>query len=452
MATPIRISIIGAGSAGFSLGLVKDICLTESLAGSQVSFMDIDADRLEMVHKLASRYAEEVDADLRFETTQNRQASLQDADFVINTAYIKGHYHAREMRDITAKHGYFYGGVGTGGYETFQFMLDVCHDIERHCPDAWLIQTQNPVFAGTTLMTRETGVKVCGLCHGHYSVYEIARVLGLTEIDDITWQAPGLNHNIWLTHFYYKGQDAYPILDDWIEKEAENYWATHVATHTHDTQMSRGAIHQYHLFGLMPIGDTPRGRGWWYHTDLETKKRWFGEPWGGPDTPEARIHFVTLNEERLKDMTRVANDPKASVVEAFGAEKTREQHLMIIDGLVNNNEAYVQVNVPNNGALPGIPDDVAVEVPAIVNVKGIQPIRVPPLPEKIMLTQIYPGWLAMEASLLAFKAGDRSLLLYGTLQNHQTRSYDQAYAVFEELMAASGNEAANAHYRYPQPL
>ncbi len=452
MATPIRISIIGAGSAGFSLGLVKDICLTSSLAGSQVSFMDIDADKLAIVNELATRYAAEVGADLRFETALDRESSLPDADFVINTAYIKGHYHARSMREITAKHGYFYGGIGTGQSETLQFMLDVCHDIERFCPDAWLIQTQNPVFAGTTLMTRETDVRVCGLCHGHYGVYEIASTLGLTDFDDVTWQAPGLNHNIWLTDFFYKGQDAYPLLDDWIDNQAEEYWATHVATHTHDTQMSRGAIHQYHMFGLMPIGDTPRGRGWWYHTDLETKKCWFGEPWGGPDTPKARIHYVALREERLARMLEVADDPKASVVETFGAEKSREQHLMIIDGLVNDNEAYVQVNVPNNGALPGIPDDVAVEVPALVNVKGIQPIRVPPLPDKIMLTQIYPGWLAMETSLLAFGTGDRSLLLYGALQNHQTRSYDQAYTALEELMSVNGNETANAHYAYPREL
>ena len=31
MAHAIRVSVIGAGSAQFSLGLVKDLCLTESL-------------------------------------------------------------------------------------------------------------------------------------------------------------------------------------------------------------------------------------------------------------------------------------------------------------------------------------------------------------------------------------------------------------------------------------
>jgi len=27
--------------------------------------------------------------------------------------------------------------------------------------------------------------------------------------DKVTWQAPGLNHNIWMTHFIYEGKDAY---------------------------------------------------------------------------------------------------------------------------------------------------------------------------------------------------------------------------------------------------
>ena len=42
----IKLCLIGAGSAVFSLRLVKDICLTEGLSGSHVTFMDIDVERL----------------------------------------------------------------------------------------------------------------------------------------------------------------------------------------------------------------------------------------------------------------------------------------------------------------------------------------------------------------------------------------------------------------------
>ena len=55
MPKPVRISVIGAGSATFSLGLVKDLCLTQNLSGSHVTFMDIDAARLEAVTIMAAR-------------------------------------------------------------------------------------------------------------------------------------------------------------------------------------------------------------------------------------------------------------------------------------------------------------------------------------------------------------------------------------------------------------
>ena len=451
MATPIKISVIGAGSAQFSLGLVKDICLTPSLAGSTISFMDIDEDRLDMIHKLAERYGNELGSDLRISSTTDRRESMQDADFVISTAAVKGHHHQRAIRDVTSKHGYYYGGVKLGSFYNFDLMLGIARDMEEICPDAWLIQSGNPVYQGCTLMTRETDIKVCGLCHGHYGVHQIARTLGLEVNDkDLTWQAPGLNHNIWLTDFYYKGEDMYPRLNEWIENEGEEYWRTHIAERTHDIQMSRGTIHQYHMFGLMPIGDTPRRGGWWYHTDIDTKKYWFGEPFGGPDTEIARPQFVIDLEKRIAEMTRLANDKNASLVEAFGSERTREQQVPIIDGLVNDNEGYFQVNIPNYGALPGVPDDVVVEVPAIVNKKGIQPLRVTPLPAKIMYEQILPEWLEMERELLAYETGDRSTLLYNALESHKTQSYDKAKAVLNDLLEMPGHEEMAEHYQYVQ--
>jgi alpha-galactosidase len=448
MATAVKISVIGAGSAQFSLGLVKDLCLTESLAGSLVSFMDINPGRLEMIYKLASRYANELGADLNFEMTTDRRASLKDADFVINTAYVKGHHHERAMREVTARHGYYYGGVNLGDFYQLRLMLDVARDMERFCPDAWLIQSGNPVFEGCTLMTRETGIKVCGLCHGHYGYRDIAHTIGI-DPDRVTWQAPGLNHNIWLTHFIYEGKNAYPLIDEWIETKGEEYWRTHVAVGTHDVQMSRGAVHQYRMYGVFPVGDTVRRGGWWYHTDINAKKYWFGEPWGGPDTELARPLFVANLERRVAEMTELANNPKASLVEALGATKTREQQVPIIDGLVNDHEGQFQVNVPNRGALEGLPDNVVVELPAIVNKKGIQPIRVDALPPKVMLEHIMPEWLDMERSLLDFKTGDRSMLLWNALDSHQTRSYDEAAAVLEDLLVMPGNEEMAEHYQFP---
>jgi len=451
----VKVTIIGAGSVVFSLGLVKDLCLTEGLKGSKVCFMDISEEQLDVIYRLGIRYAEDLGADLDFERTLNREESLQDADFVINTATIThNEYFMKRRRELTAEHGYFYGRTGMLEYHNLQLMLDVVKDMEKICPDAWVLQAGNPVFAGTTLMTRETDIKVCGLCHGHYGYRTIAQTIGLDPAK-VTWQAPGLNHNIWLTHFYCEGKDAYPILDAWIENDFPTFWEEKQKTGV-SAQMSLSAITQYKMYGLMPVGDTPRRGGWWYHTDLETRKRWYGGPGGGGDTPEGRDRVLKGKEKRFQQMKEAAYDSKIRPVDLFGDKKTSEQHVPIIDGLINDNEGQFQVNVRNNGALPGIPDDVAVEVPAIVNKKGIQPLRVQPLPRKVMLECIYPEWLSMELTLEALKSGDKSMLLYGILNSHQTGSYDQAMEVMEALLNIEPNEPmayiedVNDHYKWPK--
>ena len=467
MGTAVKLAVIGAGSAVFSLGLVKDLCLTENLAGSQVSFMDINQDRLAMIQKLAARYADELGADLRFEATPDRCATMRDADFVINTASVVSHEDSILMKQIAMKHGYAYArGAGPGDYfyRNTRLMLDVARDMEAVCPDAWLIQSGNPVFEGCTLLARETSIKVCGLCHGHYGFKKIASMIGL-DPDRVTWQAPGLNHNIWLTHFLYEGKDAYPLVDAWIRSKGEEYWSLDTSTmplpesrrgtwteelvRAWDIDLSRAAVHMYRMYGLLPVGDTPRRGGWWYHSDLATRRYWYGEPYGGQDTELSWPLYVENLERRVAEIARLAQDPKTSIVASLGSTKTTEQQVPIIDGLVNNVEGEFQVNVLNNGALAGIPGDVVVEVPAIVNGKGIQPIRVHPLPPKLMLEQILPDWLSMERQLLAFKTGDRSILLYNVLDNHQTRTYEQAMAVLEEQLAQEPNREMDACFRWP---
>lgn len=451
----VKVTIIGAGSVVFSLGLVKDICLTQELKGSTVHFMDINEERLDVVYQLAQRYAEDLGADLKFAKTLDRCEALEGTDFVINTATAThNEYFMKRRREMLDSMGYFYGHSGMPEYHNLQIFLDVARDAERISPKAVILLAGNPVFDGTTLMGRETDLTVCGLCHGHYGVHHTAKIIGL-DPEKITWEAPGLNHNIWLTKFFYEGQDAYPLLNNWIENNIEAYWKELADSGKNvPAQMSPSAIHQYKMYGLFPIGDTPRRGGWWYHTDLETRSRWYG-PGGGGDTPEGRDRILKGKEEKYAQMRSAAYDPKVRPIDMFGSTKTTEQHIPIINGLVNNVEYRAQVNIMNNGALPGIPEDVAVEVPAIVNQKGIQPIRVEPLPRKLMIECIYPDWLEMEQTLEALMTGDKSMLLYGVLQSHQTKSYEQAEQVMQALIDIEPNEPMafiediHDHYKWP---
>lgn len=448
MAKAIRLAVIGAGSSTFSLGLVRDICLTDSLRGSTIVFMDVDAERLDIVYRLACRYADEMGANLQFEQTQNRQEALRDADFVINTALSGGHRREEAERALMNSLGYYRGLHPTEGfYHQWNLALALARDIERICPKAWLVQISNPVFDLCNLMTRETSVKVVGLCHGpFYGIREIAKVLGLDPAH-ISFEAPGFNHCVWMTKFRYKGEDAYPLIDAWIENESAAYWRDHEPAY-YETQMSPGAIHLYQLYGLMPLGDTSRAiwpEAWWYHLDFATKQRWWG-PLGGFDSDEGWSIMLQDLENHLRKIHAVADDLSGRVSDIFPPKPSGEQMVPIIDALANDVRGYFIVNVPNNGAIKGIPDEAVVEVPAIVDGMGIRPSFVGKLPQSVMLGTIWPQWLAMERRLAGFRNHDKRYLLQVLLSEQRTRSWEHAEAVLDAIMRMPGNEGMAEHF------
>ena len=73
-----------------------------------------------------------------------------------------------------------------------------------------------------------------------------------------------------------------------------------------------------------------------------------------------------------------------------------------------------------------------------------------------MLERIYPVWLSMERTLEALRSGDKSMLLYGILENHPTRTYDQAVDMLDALLNIEPNEPmayiedVNEHYHWPK--
>ncbi len=440
---PLRIAIIGAGSATFAATVVRDLCVHPRMGGSHVALMDVDAHRLEMIEGLAVRLARELGADLTFSRTLDRSEALQGAQFVINTAQTGGHGWTEAQRSLGEKHGYYRGvGVVNGDaglhcYGQLALMLEVARDIERIAPDAWLIQSSNPVFEGCTLMTRETPVKVVGLCHGHYGYRGVAKVLGL-DLEHVTAEMPGFNHWIWMTDFRYKGENAYPLLDEWIAKSAETYWKTHKPTFS-ETQMSRAAIHQYRLFGVMPIGDTPRFAGWWYQTDTATRQRWYGVH-GGFDSEIGWAQYLERIEERVKAVEKAARDETVKVTDLFPPKASEEQIVPIIDSLAHDVQARYQVNVPNRGpVIQGFPEDLVIECQAVVDRSGIRPVTVPPLPRRLVTGAMIPRWHKAELLVESFRRGDRNLLLNYLLVEPRTRSLDQAERVAAEWLADPGN-------------
>ncbi len=457
----VKISVIGAGSINFTGKLMVDLFLTPSLHGSTVALMDIDKKRLNMMHSMVTRYAKEMKADLKIEKTLDREEALNGADFVIDTVKVGGYDSMEAERRIAEKHGYYrglgdkvsdyYGGLGA--FHQLNFVLGLARDVEEICPDAWFLQAGNPVFESTTLVSRETKVKAVGVCHGHISYVDMVDAIGLLR-KEVEVTVAGVNHNIWLTRFLHNGENAYPLLDKWIKEKAEGYWKSTeklIDKPWSGEQMSRAAVDMYRLYGLFPIGDTVRSASpWWYHTDLKTKKRYFG-PLGGFDSEIGWANYLNGLKDALKKLQGWSGD-LATVKKVYPPRFSGEQHIPFIDAVTNSKEVPLQLNVPNRGAITGVADDIAVEVPTVVKGAGVRKSKIVPehigqLPKRLMAHVLLPRILRMEQILQAFLESDRKGLLLTIAEDHRTTTFENAKALLEELLAQPWNSEAAKHYK-----
>ncbi len=408
-----QITIIGAGSAQFTLDMIRDVCLTEGLKGSTVWLVGhVNREKVEQVHSVGSRYSDEMGAGLTFRVTYDRREALEGTDFVINAAAVSPHNNLRQMI----------------------LFMDVVHDMEELCPQAWLIMAANPVFQGCTLMTRQSSIKVIGLCHGfREGVRNIAEVLEF-DLADVHAQVAGLNHNVWLTHLYCQGEDAYPVLDRWIETQAETYWKSPAFNggKLEWGNLSPKAIHMYRFFGLLPIGDTAgHSSPWWYLTDGETQHKYgyVFEDWLG-------VYEGHINA-KMEAIRQAAANPAVPVSTFIPPRRsTGHDHINIIDAIANDRPGQFVVNVSNQGAIDGIADDVVVEIPALVSGRGVQGLRIGRLPQPIIL-YLQSAVVRMEALLQAYLTGDPNLLVATFLNEPwSTRSLDEAEERAEGMLTS----------------
>ncbi len=446
----IRISIIGAGSAVFSLSLVRDLCLTPNLQGSTVSFMDINEERLNAVHALCERYAKEMQAKLKLEKTTDRRQSLQDADFVINTALAAGHERLRDGWAIARKYGYRFGGSYHIMHDEafwinfYQLRLfdSVIEDVMDVCKDAWYVQVANPVLAGITHFNRKyRGLKCVGLCHGFAGIYHIAETLGL-EKKHLNFQIPGVNHFVWLTDFYYKGEDAFPILDEWIANQAASYWE-HCGT---CDGLGPKSVDLYKRFGVFPIGDTCNPGGgtwpWWYHTDAESEVKWKENPTGWWNE-----YFASYGEQ-MNRIIRVSEDKTGKVTGVFPPEHSGENIVPLVESIACDIPRVLQVNIQNSGNfVEGVPTNFEVEVPGLVSKAGIQGIQTRGLPEPLKSIMLRERVAQVEIELEAYLRQSKEMLRQLILSDPWTRSPEQAEDLLKDILNMPCHLEMKQHYK-----
>jgi alpha-galactosidase len=444
-----KISIIGAGSAVFSLRLTMDLCLTPNLAGSTISFMDIDQERLDAIHRLCQRYADEVGITLNLEKTTDRRESLAGADFVINTALAAGHERLRDGWAMARPLGYRLGGslhvyhdeAFWINFHQFRLFDEIMADLLEICPKAWYLQVSNPVLAGITYLGRKyPQARIVGLCHGFSGVYRIADVLGLDH-ERLHFQIPGVNHFVWLTHLYHDGQDLMPAFDRWIETDASAYWETCQPSDF----LGPVAVDLYRRFGLFPIGDTcnPGGGSWpyWYHVDDATERRWKEDPYGWYDN-----YFGWL-ERTVRAIRQAGEDANTKVSEVFPPKMSGEVMVPLIESIACDIPRVIVANIPNSGDfVPGVPRNFAVEIPTLISRRGIQGIKTGGLPRPLTATILRDRVAPIEVELEAYETGSREALLQLILMDPYTQSEDQARSLLKGILDLPYHEAMRRHY------
>ena len=100
-----KIVIIGAGSASFGLGTLRDAVNTPELKGSLISLVDTDFHALEAISTLANKMNDESGAGLRIEHTTDRTQALPDAEFVVISIAVRRNELWKLDWEVPIKHG-----------------------------------------------------------------------------------------------------------------------------------------------------------------------------------------------------------------------------------------------------------------------------------------------------------------------------------------------------------
>jgi len=435
-----KICIIGAGSAIFSLNLIKDICINKHFNNSTVALMDINEERLESIYGLCKRYTEEMNAGITVLKTTDRREAMQGADFVINVALDYGHERFKQCIDVAYKNGYRFGGSlhilhDEGFYINFhqlRLMESILLDMLDICPEAYYILVANPVQAGVTYLQRKyKNAKIIGMCHGFAEIFKVAETMGLDK-NEITYEVSGVNHFLWLTSFGYKGEDAYPLLDEFIKKNPE--------------KIGLKIADMYQRYGLFPLGDTPSAGGgawgWEYHTDDAVEEKYQDKPY------EWYRDYFKICDEEVAKIKSVVEDTSVKVSDVFSSIPSAEPMIPLMEGLAFDTNNIVVVNVLNDGGyMKGIPCDYQVEIAARVNKNGVHPIHNNGLPKPLM-AQLYRDRIApVEMELAAFENHSRELLVNLVLMDPWTKSREQAEKLIDDIFDLPCNQDMKEYYR-----
>ncbi len=405
-----RICLIGAGGMSFGPVMVLDAVNTRRTRGATMVLHDISAERLEVAVRFADQINRRRDSPISIEASTDPAEALTGADFCLTSAEVGRWPHWIEDYEIPRRYGATQitgENGGPGGVfhslRSIRTMMGICADIERHCPDAFLINLTNPLSRVALAVNTATSVRNVSLCHEFAG--GLARIAGLLRIpkSKIEAKASGINHFTFFTEIRRSdtGEDLYPRLRRLWRRRYFDYPTpvTATARQLSKVPLVRAAVeqmyaplvaHMFREYGLLPCSvDSHIGE---YVPFAERVAGWHPVP----------VYFhrgIGHTMERL--ITRYGNGE--SRVPMHRAGRSAEEVFPIIGAMWTDHPRPLNaVNVPNRGYVPNLPEGAIVEVPGSVDGKGIVPATVAPILEPLaefMRTQIELQELVVRAAL-----------------------------------------------------
>lgn len=421
MANVSKIVFIGAGSMSFGLSTFRDMFFDdevrgltrEELKGCTLTLVDSNPEALSRMAALAEKMNADAGNHLILESTTDRRAALDGAGFVINSVAIDRTRLWKQdfavPKRLGIRHTLGENG-GPGGLfftlRTLPLIFDIIRDMEELCPGALFLNYSNPESRIILALAKYSKIKAVGLCHGIFMARgDICRIID-REWRDLELWAMGLNHFQVVTQVRERatGRDLYPLL----KEKAKTYDPSFMP-------LTRRLMDAY---------------GHWITCSDDHLGEYLPYGWEGG---EEGYDFAADEEERaeLKEGIEAVQRGEPLPEDWVGAvgERTTD----VIGGVLHNRHRYIESAVLyNNGAIPNLPADLAVEVPAMIDLAGVHPISQGPLPEplaRLLSLQAGPQQLSVEAAV----RGSKELALQALLCDPVINSSDAAVKLLDEL-------------------
>lgn len=390
----IKVAFIGAGSSIFAKNVLGDTMLTDQLHDVHIALYDIDPKRLqESETMLQTININSNEGRATIQSYSERIEALRNADFVVNAIQVGGYKPSTVIDfEIPKKYGLrqtISDTLGIGGIfrglRTLPIMFDMAEEMERVCPNAWLLNYTNPMAIITMGVLKATNVKTVGLCHSvQVCVPELFDYLSIKDdydVNDFQWRIAGINHMAWLLDITKDGKDFYPTIRDLASKVPNPHKDSvrFELLRNFDYYVTESSEHnaEYHAFFI--------------------KERY----------PELIDRFnIPLDEypRRCEEQIEKWNKQRVEIVENGNLthERSREYASYIIHAMTTNEATVIGGNVLNKNLITNLPYDCCVEVPCLVDKNGVQPTIIGALPTQLAAlnrTNINVQELTVEAAI-----------------------------------------------------